>query len=196
MPIVIASALWAAASRGAASASAADARMMTLVFMSVPVDPFLGVDPALEIAGLNAARLGAGPGVVRLLGLAHLVVDDAEVDERLRRIAGEVFEHADLVGLERQRGAIHRDPPLGVAASVLVGERERPRGRAELAVAPLVDRDRLVARRQQLLDLVTEAAFVDQAGEVGRGLLAGLQRAVAVAGVGGEQLRAEPGVRA
>src|SRR6185295_8471732 len=69
-------------------------------------------------------------------------------------------------------------------------------GRTHLTRAPLLDRDRLVARRRQVLDLVAEAAVADHPGEVGRRLLASLQRAVAVAGVRGEQLRAPPGVRA
>src|SRR5215467_10729720 len=96
MPIVMVCADCAAATPVAAASAIADSVMVSLVCMLVPVDPLLGVDPALEVTRLHAARLGAGPGIVGVLGPAELVVDDAEVDERLRRVAAEVLHHREL----------------------------------------------------------------------------------------------------
>src|SRR5690348_7802178 len=79
---------------------------------SVPIDPPLRVDPLLQLAQRHAAGLRALPGVVRILGPAEQVVDDAEIDERLRRVAAERLELAELVLAERERGAVERDPPL------------------------------------------------------------------------------------
>src|ERR1700712_3445206 len=164
MPTVMVGAGCAAASGAPAASATARHSKLSWVRMSVPVDPFLGVDPALRVAGLDAARLRAGPGVVGVSRAAELIVDDAEVDQRLRRVAGEVLERGEIVLAQRDRGAVHRDPALGGARRVLVGGRERPDRRAGLARAPLVDRDRLPARRQQLLDLVAEPGLVRQPG--------------------------------
>src|SRR5205823_4192398 len=76
----------------------------------------------------------------------------------------------------------------------LLGILDRQPGGAELAGAPLLERDRLPARREQVLELVAGHVALEP-GEVDRGLLARLQRAVAIAGVRGEELRADLGVR-
>src|SRR5215468_8676975 len=123
MPIVI---FWAgcaaAPAVSPASAHAAVARMSwvrMIGFLSEPIDPLLGVDPALQVADLDAARLGLGPRVERLARSAELVVDDAEVDQRLGRVAAEALHRAEAGLAERQRCAVHRNPALDVAGGVL-----------------------------------------------------------------------------
>src|SRR5215813_13767902 len=127
-----------------------------------PVDPLLRIDPALQVADLDAARLGLAPRVERLARPAELIIDDAEVDQRLGWVAAEALHRTEVGLAERQRGAVHRDPALDVAGGVLLGGSQRPAGGGELAGAPLVDRDRLPARREQLLGLVAEARLVEQ----------------------------------
>src|SRR4051794_26170963 len=195
---------WAAApgpsapSRAIAPSRASAARghdvIVGLGRMSVSIDPLLGIDPALQVTGLDAAGPGARPRVVGVARPPELIVEDAEVDERLDRIAGEALHRGQVVLAQRERRAIHRDPALGIAGGVLVGGDQRAHRGAGLAQAPLLDRDRLPARRQELPDLVAEPGLVEQALELGHRLLARRERAVAVAGVGAEQLRAEPRV--
>src|SRR5215831_11015741 len=99
MPMVILAGCAAAMPRAPARPSAHAARTTRVL---VAIDSLLRVDPALQVADLNAARLGAVPRVVRLARPAELVVEDAEVDERLGRIAGEVLHRAEIVAAERQ----------------------------------------------------------------------------------------------
>src|SRR4051812_36652186 len=178
MPIVIFAGC-ASAIDGAATSAAARTRRWW-VRMLVPVDLLLRVDPFLEVAVLDALRLGLDPGVVRVLRPAGLFVEDAEVDERLRRVAVERLERGDVGLRQRQRRLVHRDAALRVVVRVLLGGGERLRRRADLAVAPLLERDQLVRRPEEVPDLRSEPGLVLELREVRRGLLARRQRAHAV----------------
>src|SRR5689334_93564 len=82
-----------------AASSAADPRMASLfivVSSLVPVDPLLGADPLVEVLAVRALALGLHPGVVRVLRLARLVVEDAEVDQRLGRVVAHVLERLQV----------------------------------------------------------------------------------------------------
>src|SRR5262245_25995914 len=109
MPMVSLATGCAAATPATPSATVTHARR-SLMRISEPIDPLLGVDPALQIAGLHATRLGLGPRVVGILGPAELIVDDAEVDQRLGWIAAHVLQRGETGLAERERGAVHRDP--------------------------------------------------------------------------------------
>src|SRR5258708_29223904 len=101
---------------GAGCAAATPHRISTPAAKPMPdleaIDPLLRVDPLLQPRHVHAARLRALPRVVRFLRLAEHVVHDAEIDERLRRIAAERLELVELVLAEVERCAIHRDAPL------------------------------------------------------------------------------------
>src|SRR3954462_3988821 len=129
---------------GAAEAALASAQMTRRDL--VAIDPLLRVDPLLQVAGDHAARLRAHPGVVRILRPAELIVDDAEIDERLGRGAVHALENAEVALVERQRGLVERDPTLRIGARVLLGGLQRLHGRAGLAALPLLVRDRLPRR--------------------------------------------------
>src|SRR5215813_1629327 len=121
MPIVIFCAGCAAATAvSPASAQAAVTRRswVRMVMALEPIDPLLGIDPALQVADLDAARLGLAPGIERLARPAELIVDDAEVDQRLGRVAAQALHRAEVGLAERQRRAVHRDPALDVAGGV------------------------------------------------------------------------------
>src|SRR6185503_1133101 len=88
------------------------------------IDPLLRVDPLLEVRrrGVLGSRLQ--PGFVRVLRAAEHVVDDAEIDERLGRIAAERLELAQLRLVQRQRDPIERQPALLLGGGRFFGGRE------------------------------------------------------------------------
>src|SRR5215510_2600226 len=63
---------------GCATATAASTHNARRIL--VAIDPLLRVDPLLQIARVDALALRALPRVVGFLGLAHLIVNDADVD--------------------------------------------------------------------------------------------------------------------
>src|SRR5688572_19063398 len=160
----------------------------------VAINPLLRVDPLLQITRLNAASLRATPGIVGFLWLTDHVVDDAEIDERLRRIATECLELVDFVFAERHRRAVDAEPALLLCRRRFLGDsdrflRVRPRARS-----PMVVRDALPTRRHQLACATTELAF--ELGQLLACLLARCACRAAVVRVGAEELRADLCIRA
>src|ERR1044071_8925937 len=107
------------------AAAVADASATATRTSLEAIDPLLRIDPFLETVGLDALGLCLLPRVVGFLRLAEHVVDDAEVDIRLGRIAAELFELVDLVLAECECGAIHREMALLICSRGLVRGRER-----------------------------------------------------------------------
>src|SRR5688500_8737001 len=117
-------------------------RIFMVVAPSVePVDALLGVDPLLEVAGVGPLALRPHPGLVRLLRLVLLIVEHAEVDERLGRRRAEVPERRDLLGAHRQHRLVVADAAIDVAGGVLAALVEGLARGALLAVAPVIVRD-------------------------------------------------------
>src|SRR5438105_4011440 len=114
MPIVILSGAGCAAATAASTIRLKpEARSLKPL---VAIDPPLRVDPLLQIARRHAASLRAQPRVVRFLRLAHHLVHDAEIDERLGRIALHRLELVELVPAERERCTIERNATFLIRA--------------------------------------------------------------------------------
>src|SRR5450432_4365355 len=110
---------------GCAPATFATSATTAMTRILEAIDPLLGVDPLLQIVRGDATRLRSVPGIVGFLRLAQHVVDDAEIDERLGRIAAERFELAELGLVERECGAVHRQPALLIGGGRLLGGGDR-----------------------------------------------------------------------
>src|SRR6476620_1299863 len=72
----------------------------------VTINPLLRFDPLVHVGAVHAFGLRADPRIVGLFGLIHLVVDDAEVDERFGHAAAQRFKLADLARAQAHRGAV------------------------------------------------------------------------------------------
>src|SRR5688500_3324220 len=179
-----------------ATTTAMSIRFM-VVRLLVPEDPLLGADPLVEVGRPGPALARLDPGVVRLLGPPGPVVQHPEVDQRLGRVAAQLLELGlgrRRVLVEREHRAVVIDAALGLGAAGLPGRLLERLGRLPRLAGPvLVVGDELVRRRDQVLDLGRERppGAAEQLAELGRRLGARLLVAAPVAGIGGEELRAD-----
>src|SRR3569623_2314782 len=138
---------------GAGCASAAAASTQRRRSDLVALDPLLRGDPLLEARRVDALGLGPVPRVVRFARLADHVVDDAEVDERLGRVAVHALAHAEVALAQVGGRAVELDTPLLVRRRRLLGRRARLEHRALVASPPFVVAAHLPARRRDLARL-------------------------------------------